>query len=201
MYCRNCGKMIPDGVKFCSGCGARTPYGEKTQNVVNGTIRSTENEFQNIGNNLQNGFTNNGQYVPMYQIQRLQTDRSLSMYIVLTLVTFGIYGFYFFHQMAHDVNVACQDDGEETPGLGMYMFLSIITCGIYQFVWLYQVGNRLAANAYKYGLSFPEDGGLILIWSTLGVFLCGVGPFVGMNILIRNTNLICQGYNRVYNLG
>lgn len=25
MYCQNCGKLLPDGVKFCTGCGAKQP--------------------------------------------------------------------------------------------------------------------------------------------------------------------------------
>ena len=23
MYCKNCGKQLPDGAQFCDGCGAR----------------------------------------------------------------------------------------------------------------------------------------------------------------------------------
>ncbi|MCI8910152.1 MAG: zinc ribbon domain-containing protein [Oscillibacter sp.] len=29
MFCQNCGKPIPDGANFCSGCGAAVPAREQ----------------------------------------------------------------------------------------------------------------------------------------------------------------------------
>ena len=102
--------------------------------------------------------------------------------------------------MAHDVNIACEGDGEQTSGLVAFILLSIITCGIYSWVWYYKLGNRLAANAPRYGLSFQENGTTVLLWFVFGALLCGIGPFIAMNILIKNSNRICNAYNRKYNL-
>ena len=79
-------------------------------------------------------------------------------------------------------------------------FLSLITCGIYAWFWYYNLGNRLAANGPRYGLSIQENGTTVLLWQIFGAFICGIGPFVAMHILIKNSNKICNAYNRAQGL-
>ncbi len=126
---------------------------------------------------------------------KLKDDRGLASYIILSLVTCGIYQWYFIYKMAHDINIACEGDSESTSGLAAFVLLSIVTCGIYGIFWYYKLGNRLAANAPKYGLSFQENGTSILMWYFFGSMLCGIGPFVAAHILIKNSNKICHAYN------
>lgn len=128
---------------------------------------------------------------------KLKTDRNLIVYILLTVITCGIYGLFFLHSWIHDVNTACQGDGDDTPGLLMFYLLTIVTCGIYSYVWYYKLANRLANNASRYGLRFSDSGGSILLWMILGSFLCGIGPLVAMHKLFTNTNAICAAYNRL----
>lgn len=153
-------------------------------------------------NGYQNGYQNGSQQNGNAQWggQRLQTDRSLLMYILLTIVTCGIYSYYFIWKLAADINVACEGDGKKTPGLAEYILLSIVTCGIYSYYWMYSIGNRLQENAPRYGMSFSENGTTILMWQIFGILLCGLGPYFAMNILITNTNRICLAYNKQYGL-
>ena len=102
--------------------------------------------------------------------------------------------------MAHDVNIACEGDDETTAGLVPFILLSFVTCGLYSFYWQYKLGNRLATNAPRFGLSFQENGTTILLWDIVGAFLCCLGPFVAMHILIKNSNAICNAYNRQNNI-
>ena len=104
------------------------------------------------------------------------------------------------YKMAHDVNIACEGDGENTSGLVAFILLSLITCGIYAWFWYYNLGNRLAANGPRYGLSIQENGTTVLLWQIFGAFICGIGPFVAMHILIKNSNKICNAYNRAHGL-
>lgn len=129
--------------------------------------------------------------------ERLKTDRSLLLYIIFSFLTCGIYSYYFIYKIAKDVNVACQGDGDNTPGLLMFVLLSMVTCGIYAYYWYYKLGNRLAENAPRYGMNFQENGTTVIMWMIFGIFLCGIGSFVAWNILIKNTNRICQAYNRM----
>ena len=117
---------------------------------------------------------------------KVKEDRSLVMYILLSIVTCGIYSYYFLYSIAQDANVVCADDGKKTSGLAAFILLSIVTCGIYAWIWYYNLGNRLSENAPKYGLNFSENGTTVLMWMIFGSFLCGIGPFIAMNILITN---------------
>lgn len=125
----------------------------------------------------------------------VKQDRSLGTYILLSLVTCGIYSWIFLYELAKDVNVLCQGDGEETAGLVKLILLSLVTCGIYAWVWYYKLGNRLCANAPRYGLTFQENGTTILLWQLFGILLCGIGPFIAWNIIIKNTNALAMQYN------
>ena len=42
MYCKNCGKQLPDGAQFCDGCGARqVDDGYSAQQVKSGYVAYT----------------------------------------------------------------------------------------------------------------------------------------------------------------
>lgn len=132
---------------------------------------------------------------PGYAPFRPKADRSLVAYILLSLITCGIYSWYFIYALARDVNAVCAGDGKSTAGLVKLILLSMITCGFYSFYWYYALGNRLAENAPRYGLNFQENGTTVLLWYVVGVLACGIGPFVGMHIIIKNTNALCGAYN------
>lgn len=126
---------------------------------------------------------------------RIPTNRSLIAYILLSIITCGIYSYYFIYSIARDVNTMCRDDGEKTGGLLAFILLSFVTCGFYGLYWEYKLGNRLAANAPRYGITFQENGTSVLLWYLVGSLLCGIGPFIAMHILIKNTNALAAAYN------
>jgi hypothetical protein len=121
--------------------------------------------------------------------------RGLAGLIIFSIITFGIYGLYWIHSLAKDVNTICEGDGKKTSGLLMYFLLSIITLGIYSLVWLYMLGDRLQDNAPKYNLTFKESGGTVLLWYIFGSIIV-VGPFISLHIIIKNTNALADEYNK-----
>ena len=125
----------------------------------------------------------------------ISTNRSLGKYILFTILTCGIYSYWFVYKLAEDVNIMCSGDGKKTGGLLKFILLSIVTCGIYAWFWYYNIGNRLAENAQRYNLHFSENGTSVLMWMIFGIVLCGIGPFVAMHILIKNTNALAFAYN------
>lgn len=157
MFCANCGAQVPDGTKFCPSCGKPCSTGEKVKQAAEDVFNKSEQElgnaFEDVKQNFQGG---TGSTPPPYSGGRLKEDRSLVTYILLSLVT----------------------------------------CGIYAYYWYYKLGNRLAANAVRYNLNFQENGTTVLMWCIFGAFLCGIGQFVAMHILIKNSNMICAAYNR-----
>lgn len=119
---------------------------------------------------------------------------SLLKYILLNIVTCSFYSWYFIYKIAKDMNMMCAGDGKETCGLVKLILLSLITCGIYSFIWYYGLGNRLAENAPRYGLSFTENGTSVLMWMIFGSLLCGFGPLIALNIIMKNTNKIADAF-------
>lgn len=126
---------------------------------------------------------------------QIKEDRNLVTYIVLNIITCGIYGYYFLYKMAEDANIICADDGKTTSGLVTFIVLSFVTCSLYALYWYYSLGNRLAENAPRYGLNFQENGTTILLWYVIGACVCGIGPFVAMYILMKNMNELAHAYN------
>ncbi|MBO4750472.1 MAG: DUF4234 domain-containing protein [Lachnospiraceae bacterium] len=200
MFCSNCGTEVPEGANNCPNCGAPISTGAKVNEAMNNAADFAKGAFSSAGESLGAAFAdikndfNNGGNVPMGG--PLKSDRTLLGYILLTIITCGLYGYYFLYAMARDVNIACEGDGEETAGLIAFILLSFVTCGFYAYYWYYKLGNRLAANAPRYGLTFQENGTTLLLWCVVGLIACGIGPFVAMYILIKNTNAICAAYNR-----
>ena len=129
----------------------------------------------------------------------VKEDRSLPMYILLSIVTCGLYSYWFLYSIASDANTVCDGDGQKTSGLIAFILLSFVTCGIYTWFWYYNLGNRLASNAPRYGLSFQENGTTILIRLIFGSMLCGIGPFIAMHILMKNMNALAHAYNVQHN--
>lgn len=199
MFCIKCGKEVPDNTKFCPNCGENLSLERRVTDAAGNVFHTSEQELKSSIDEIHRSFNGGGQ-TPPYAGVRLRDDRGLLSFILLTIITCGIYGFYFIYKMAADVNIACEGDGEETSGIVAYILLSIITCNIYQFVWSYKLGNRLASNANRYELSFQENGTSVLLWMSFGSLLCGIGPLIAFNILIKNTNQICNAYNRAHNL-
>lgn len=66
--------------------------------------------------------------------------RSVPLSIVLSVITCGIYGIYWFVCLTNEVNEVTQED--DTSGLAS-LLLTIITCGIYGIYWGYKMGDKL----------------------------------------------------------
>ena len=123
--------------------------------------------------------------------------RGLASYILLSMITGGIYGWWRIHVLARDLNLMCEGDGKKTRGFLAFLFFGLITLGIYDVVWLYMVGNRLQDNAKRYNLAFKEGGGTVLRWFLLGALII-VGPFIALHIIFKNTNALADEYNKTH---
>ncbi len=192
MFCSKCGTQINDGEKFCPNCGAPV---EVNSEIKGFTVSDTSGQYSGGY-----GTADNNDHVPSGVFMPLKTDRSLAIYILLSVVTCGIYSYIFLYQVAKDTNIACEGDGEETPGLLILLLLSFVTCGIYSYIWFYKLGNRISNNLTRYDNPTPDNGTTVLLWMTVGTLLCGIGPFIGLHIIIHNLNKVCECYNRAHGM-
>lgn len=131
---------------YCTKCGRPIEDGAQFCSYC-GTRAFDENEFKRYNH---------------FQISK----RSIPVCIILSIVTFGIYGLYWMYSIANDVNTLVGDDS--TSGAKVLIF-SIITLGIYELYWLYKVGERLSNFKYQQGIMDDHYRSLIyLILSLLG---------------------------------
>lgn len=199
MFCPKCGSAVGDDKLFCPHCGQKLTdsiedAAKKVSVAADNTFNQAEAQMGSAIRDVKNTLDGNDNYNGGH----LKTDRGLLSLILLSIITCGIYYYYFVYEMARDVNIACAGDGKETGGLVKFLVLSFITCGIYAWVWEYKLGNRLASNAPRYGMVFQENGTTVIMWCIFGVLICGIGPYIALNILIKNTNNICAAYNKAH---
>ena len=95
-------------------------------------------------------------------------QRSIAVCIILTIVTCGIYGVYWFICLTNDANTASNTFG--TSG-GMAVLLTIVTCGIYGLYWAYKQGEKIDAAKANRGVPSSNSGILYLI---LSIFSLGI---------------------------
>ena len=132
-------------------------------------------------------------YAPVGQ---LKTDRSLVKFILLSLVTFGIYGLVVMTSVSEDINtIAGRYDGKKTMHYCLLAFLvGPITCGIGTIVWFHKMSGRVGDELRRRGLSYAFDSSTYWLWYVVGSLII-VGPFVYMNKLLTAMNMLSADYN------
>ena len=68
----------------------------------------------------------------------MKQQRSVGMCIVLSIITCGIYGMYWFVCVSNETDAVT---GEYGPGGGMCLLLTIVTCGIYSWYFIYSIAR------------------------------------------------------------
>ena len=130
-------------------------------------------------------------------MERKKEDRSLLIYILLSVVTCGIYGLIFMWSFTNDLNdvsSAKDPDGWRSPNFIIVILLTIVTCGIYSWYWLYKVGNTIQRSGDDYGVRVDESGTTLILWC----LLLGVGVFISYHLIFKNMNKICRKYNEEF---
>lgn len=91
-------------------------------------------------------------------------QRNIALCIVLSVITCGIYGIYWFICVTDDVN---QVSDRYTTSGAMAFVLSLITCGIYGIYWAYKMGECLDTARAEHG---EPTGSLAIIFLILNIF-------------------------------
>ncbi|MGN1081441.1 MAG: DUF4234 domain-containing protein [Acutalibacteraceae bacterium] len=130
---------------------------------------------------------------PQFQ---LKTDRGLLKFILLSLITFGIYGLVVLSSVSTDINtIAYKYDGKKTMHYLLIFFIfSWLTLGIADIVWFHRISARIGNELKRRGISYSFGAGSYWGWCILGAFI-GVGPLVYMHKLFKAMNLLSADYN------
>ncbi len=123
----------------------------------------------------QPGYDQQGYQQQAYQQQAYQqqggyayggmgTNRNIAVCILLSLVTCGIYGIYWFIKLNDEINSL---SGQEGKSGGMVILLTMVTFGVYGIIWYYQMGKKIDI------IKGQPGGSTHIIFLVLA--LCGLG--------------------------
>ena len=128
--------------------------------------------------------------------RRLKTNRSLLKYILLSIITLGIYGIVVMSNISSDINtIAGRYDGKKTVHYCLVFFLfSWLTLGIVPLVWGHRISKRIGAELARRGINYKFGAGTFWGWNVLGELII-VGPFIYCHKLLTAMNLLSNDYN------
>lgn len=177
-FCSNCGAPIEEGQRFCSNCGVPCAAPVMKENPLP--------EQENIGG--ENGFqSESAQPEGFAQEENAQPEtqqvivpqpvsgkfpirkRSLATCIILSFVTCGIYGLYWYYCLIEDMHTVTGEQEEMSPA--MTVFVTVITCGIYGWVWFYRAGEKIDRLRQSRGESSSSLG---IIYALLAVMCLSI---------------------------
>ena len=87
--------------------------------------------------------------------------RNLALCVIFSIITFGIYGIYWFVKINNDANELANPP-KRTSG-GVAFLLTLITCGIYGIYWAYKMGEKLDQAYVQRGMPTQNQAILYLI--------------------------------------
>lgn len=92
--------------------------------------------------------------------------RNIALSVVLTIVTCGIYGIFWYIGIHNDTKYLSGEVG--LSGLQLFIF-TVLTCGVYSLYWAYTEGEKLDKLKKDKGLNSSNSGILYLILSFIGL--------------------------------
>lgn len=92
-------------------------------------------------------------------------EKNIAVCIILTIITCGLYGIYWFVCITDDTNAIAGEVG--TSGV-MAFILTVITCGIYGFYWAFKCGEKIDKAHNNRGEVSSNGGVLYLILFLFG---------------------------------
>lgn len=128
---------------------------------------------------------------------QLKTNRSLIKFILLSIITFGIYGIVVMSAVSTDINtIASKYDGKKTMHYCLVLFIfSWLTLGIVPLVWSHKVSARIGNELNRRGINYSFGAGTFWGWGVLGILIF-VGPFIYIHKLLKSMNLLAEDFNQ-----
>ena len=153
--CNHCNELLPDNSNFCTSCGAEITSESSTPSSAATVAKSLSADGKNI---LQNAFAPSN-----------ETVRSIPIAIILSIVTCGIYAFFWIYRLNREVNQAAGKF--HYTGGAIVLLLTFLTCGLYSIYWNYQMGVNI--EVLKQNLGKPS-GSTPIIYLLLSIFGFGI---------------------------
>ena len=127
---------------------------------------------------------------------QLKTNKGLLKTILLSFITFGIYGLVVMSSVSTDINItASKYDGKRTMHYCLLYFLvGPITCGIAYIVWAHKISARIGNELRRRGIAYSFGAADYWLWNVIGTIII-IGPLVYLYKLFKAINLINADFN------
>ena len=181
--CLHCGNGLKDRAVVCVKCGYLQGAASQTPALPDPADR----EFPEISREALR---------PVEPACKLKANRSLLKFLLLSMLTFGIYGIVVMSAVSTDINViASRYDGKRTMHYCLILFLfSWLTLGIAPLVWSHRLCARIGTELQRRGVHYRFGAGCFWGWNILGSLIL-VGPFIYIHKLLKAMNQLSLHYN------
>ena len=135
---------------------------------------------------------------PLQPAAQLKTNRSLVKFILLSIVTLGIYAIVVMSGISTAINtVASRYDNKKTMHFCLVaLVFSWLTVGIVPLIWYHRISNRIGDEMRRRELGSDFSAKDFWLWGILGSLII-VGPFIYTHKLLSNMNKLAEDYNTV----
>lgn len=96
----------------------------------------------------------------------MKQERDIVLSIILTVITCGIYGIYWFIVLSDDVKEYSGD--QEMMSGGLAFLLTLLTCGIFGIYWFYVLGKAMMVAQQNNNLPANDNSILYLLLQLFG---------------------------------
>lgn len=134
---------------------------------------------------------------PTAPVGQIKTNRSLAAFVLLGIVTLGIYQIAVLTGVGNAINtIANRYDGRRTMHYCLLFFIiGPITFGIAYLVWFNSISGRIGNELQRRGHERRVSASDFWLWDVLGSFII-VGPFIYSWKLLHATNELAADYNQ-----
>ena len=94
-------------------------------------------------------------------------ERNIAVCIILSILTCGIYGIYWFCKMTSEV--AETNNSEYHTSGGTAFLFTLLTCGLYSIYWSYKMGKALDDIKVSRGMPASDRSVIYLLLSIFGL--------------------------------
>lgn len=128
--------------------------------------------------------------------KQLPTGRGLIKFILLGIITLGIYQLVMLTKISSEVNTVCKPhDNKSTMNFCLLFFIvAPLTLGIGWFVWWHRICNRMGNELARRKLPYSISASTFWGWYILGS-LISIGPFVFFYQFLKAQNILNSDYN------
>lgn len=187
---------------FCKFCGAELPADGQCpcrdqSGAGNAFCRFCGSQFP-VGGVCPNGCQQAAPAAAPTAFPPLRTKRSTLLFILLSVLTLGIYPIVVMHGLAKDINtIASPYDEDKTPSFIVMLLLSCVTLGIYALVWYHKLSKRIGNELQRRNIYYKFGAKDFWLWNTVGCLLLGLGPIIYTYNLFTAMQRLAENFNEV----